>query len=80
MSTKPVKRKKRSMKGDFREEGDVYVYLPEQRIVRFMFDDGTTADVRTPRDDSDMRNALLVALDKEKIVGTAYLGMEDASV
>lgn len=44
--------------------------------VRFMFDDGTTADVTTTRDDSDLRAAVLRVLGKQGIAGSTVLPVE----
>lgn len=43
---------------------------------RFMFSDGRTLDVLSPRDDSDLRGALLDHLGADAIVGVAQLPVE----
>lgn len=50
--------------------GTVRITRPECRY-RFMFDDGTTLDVLTDRDDSTVREAVLAWADKEAIAGVA---------
>lgn len=40
------------------DEGFIRAVWPE-RLIRFMFSDGTLLDVRTSRDDSDLRGAVL---------------------
>jgi hypothetical protein len=42
-------------------------------VVRFMFDDGTTVDVRTMSDSSHLRGALLEHLGKNAIVGSTTI-------
>lgn len=40
-------------------------------LLRFMFSDGTTLDVMSDRDDSDVREAALAWAEKEAIAGVA---------
>jgi hypothetical protein len=54
-------------------EDDVYVAMWHQRRYRFMFSDGTTADVQSHADSSTLRAALLDLLGKERIEGVADL-------
>ena len=46
------------------------------RRYRYLLSDGRTVDVLSPRDDSDLRAALLDHLGVEAIVGSAALGVE----
>jgi hypothetical protein len=52
-------------------EDNVVVARWPTRTLRFLFDDGATLDVRTDRDDSDLRGAVLAWAKKDRIEGVA---------
>ena len=54
------------------DEGGVAATWPTRRY-RYLLSDGTTLDVLTPRDDSDLRRAVLDYTGAERIEGVALL-------
>jgi hypothetical protein len=57
-------------------DGVLHAAWPVRRY-RFLLSDGRTVDVATPRDDSDLRAAVLAATKADKIEGVALLEPED---
>lgn len=58
------------------EDGALRVVWREYTI-RFLFSDGSTVDVRTSHDDSDLRGALLDHFKVERIEGSVRLDRND---
>ena len=54
------------------DDGSLIAIRP-LRTHRFLFSDGSTVDVRTDRDDSDLRAALLDHMKVERIEGCAII-------
>lgn len=55
-----------------RDDGVLVAKWP-RRVVRFLMSDGSTVDVDTERDDSDLRAALLTYLKADQIAGSTVL-------
>jgi hypothetical protein len=54
-------------------EGAVIHAIWPERVFRFLLSDGRTVDVRSARDDSDLRGALLKYLNVDRIEGSVIL-------
>lgn len=71
--TTPIKQTKTENPVRLNEQDGVLVAEWPEFIVRFLFSDGTTLDVKTHRDDSDLRSAILAYAKKERIEGSARI-------
>lgn len=60
------------------EDGTTLKVVRTEQRMRVLFSDGSTVDVFTDRDDSDVRAALLEWLKKEKIMGMAWMPAQEA--
>ncbi len=64
------------MSGRFEQIEGGLRYVEDEALLRFLFDDGTTADVLSANDGSTMRGELLKHLGKNKIEGVATVLQE----
>lgn len=57
------------------DDGNHYVAHYRPRMFRYLLSDGTLVDVESPRDDSDLRNAVVVTMGELRRTDISIVGV-----